>query len=173
MNRVMHRLDEDALAAVMDPARVAALAPMAGAGPDAELDDLARAAARTCRTPVGLITVLDAERQWNVGRHGTNLDVLPVGLSLCAHVVAGGTTVVPDLRLDERFATHPLVATAGGLRFYAGVPLRVAGVVAGALAVADVRPRSLSSPARNRLTTLAVTAAAALQARLAAAVAQG
>lgn len=161
----MHDLQRAALDAVVDPDRLAALAHMdaSGIADDPELDELARQAALSCRTPVGMVTLLDGNRQWNVGRHGTNLAALPVGLSMCAYVVAGGVTVVDDLRFDERFSGHPLVHAEDGLRFYAGVPVRVEGVIAGALAVADLRPRKLTSAGRNRLTALASSASAVLQ----------
>lgn len=163
----MYLLQPDALAAVADPDRLSVLDGLAldGATSDADLDAIARDAAHACRTPVGIVTVLDADRQWNVGRHGTSLPVVPVGLSMCAHVVATGPTVVGDLRFDERFAKHPLVVADEGLRFYAGVPVRVGGAVVGAVSVADLHPRSLGPTARNRLTALAVSAAAVLTSR--------
>lgn len=163
----MYRLHPHTLAAVADPDRLSVLADMAldGAASDDELDAVARAAAQACGTPVGMVTVLDHERQWNVGRFGTSLSVVPVGLSMCAHVIWAGTTVVNDLRFDERFSDHPLVATEAGLRFYAGVPVRVAGVVVGSVAVADLQPRTLGPTSRNRLAGLASSAAAMLQSR--------
>ena len=153
-----------ALDAVVDPGRLAAVGQMdtRTVADDVELDELAKQAALTCRTPVGMVTLLDANRQWNIGRHGTNLAALPIGLSMCAYVVAGGPTVVNDLRFDERFSRHPLVQADNGLRFYAGVPVQVEGVVAGALAVADVRPRNLTPAGRNRLTELARSASEVL-----------
>lgn len=163
----MYLLHPTALAAVADPERLSVLGCIAldAAVADADLDDIAREAAQACRTPVGMVTVLDADRQWNVGRFGTTLPVVPVGLSMCAHVVATGATVVGDLRFDDRFSGHPLVATAEGLRFYAGVPVRIAGAVVGSVSVADLRPRTLSPKASNRLTTLAVSASAVLTSR--------
>lgn len=161
----MHANQRAALDAVIDPDRLAALAHIDASdiADDPELDALAQQAAAACRTPVGMVTVLDGDRQWNVGRHGTNLAVLPIGLSMCAYVVAGGVSVINDLRFDERFNGHPLVQAADGLRFYAGVPVLAGGVVAGALAVADVRARNLTPRGRHRLLALASSASAVLQ----------
>lgn len=170
--RLMYHLEQHILTAVAEPERLAVLGGFAlgSAEADSRLDEIAREAAQACRTPVGIVTVLDADRQWNVGRHGTALAAMPVGISMCAHVIHAGTTVVSDLRFDERFADHPLVATDDGLRFYAGVPVRMAGVVIGSVSVADLQPRSLGPTARHRLAALASSAAAVLQSRHLAAV---
>ncbi|MGI8794045.1 MAG: GAF domain-containing protein [Acidimicrobiales bacterium] len=154
--------------AVLNPGRLAvvdawSLGEVVG---DVDLDAIAKRAARLCQTPVGLVTVLDSNRQWNVGRHGTTLDAVPVGLSLCAHVVAEGAMVVGDLRFDERFAEHPLVVAEDGLRFYAGAPVSVDGEIVGAVAVADLRPRTLGPNGRPKLIALAQEASAVLSLRM-------
>lgn len=154
--------------AIRDPERLSVLAAgaleaMVG---DQALDAIAHQAATLCRTPLGLVTVLDANRQWNVGRSGTTLAAVPVGMSLCAHVVAHGGIVAGDLRFDERFRDNPLVAAAAGLRFYAGMPVDAFGITVGAVAVADVRPRTLGPTARSRLIALAAQAGSLLTLRL-------
>lgn len=167
-HRVLTDIEQAVHDAVRDPERLAVLASgaleaMVG---DPGLDAIARQAANLCRTPLGLVTVLDANRQWNVGRSGTTLEAVPVGMSLCAHVVADGAVVVGDLRFDDRFRDNPLVAAEAGLRFYAGMPIRLFGLVVGAVAVADVRPRALGPTARSRLTELTLQAGSLLALRL-------
>jgi PAS domain S-box-containing protein len=63
---------------------------------------------------------------------------------LCEAVLRRGRTlVVPDLRADERFAGHPLVAKPRGPRFYAGTPvLDLDGTPLGTLCVMGGEPRA-------------------------------
>lgn len=68
----------------------------------------------------------------------------PRETSLCGHVVAAHETmVVADIHRDPRFAANP-VLQAAGIRFYAGVPLRMGEHVIGALAIMDTEPRVLT-----------------------------
>ena len=63
--------------------------------------------------------------------------------------------VVPDLRLDPRFASHEIV-TEQGFLFYAGYPLRIRGHIVGTLCLLDdQRARSPESD-RGRLDDLAL-----------------
>jgi predicted PurR-regulated permease PerM/GAF domain-containing protein len=79
----------------------------------------------------------------------------PRETSLCGHVVAAHETmVVADIHRDPRFAANP-VLQAAGIRFYAGVPLRIDGQVIGALAIMDTEPRELSERETELLETMA------------------
>jgi GAF domain-containing protein len=54
--------------------------------------------------------------------------------------------VVEDAARNGRFAENPLVAGPGGVRFYAGAPLKTpAGARIGALSVMDTAPRVLAA----------------------------
>ena len=60
--------------------------------------------------------------------------------------------VVPDARLDPRFADNPQVANAPYVRFYAGHPLVLSdGYCVGTLCVVDTRPRDLDPTAMEQL----------------------
>ncbi|WP_176256751.1 PAS domain S-box protein [Derxia lacustris] len=136
--------------------------------PEAEFDALVRAAALACQVPISLISLIDAGRQWfkaNLGLPGvreTSRD-----LAFCAHAVLGDELFeVPDARLDARFAGNPLVTGAPHIRFYAGMPLRLAdGSRIGTLCVIDRAPRQLDATQRELLRCLARAAALALAAR--------
>jgi CheY-like chemotaxis protein len=65
--------------------------------------------------------------------------------SLCGYSILdkSGLFVVNDMRLDERFKSHPFVACEDGLTFYAGAALASPeGYNLGALAIADRKPKS-------------------------------
>ena len=122
-----------------------------------EHDRLVRLAAHLCDAPLAAITLLDADRLVPLSWHGTPLVESADGGSFCEHAVgqATGTMLVSDTRLDERFAAHPLVTGAPGLRFCAAVPLLSAdGEALGVLSVMDVKPRTLSDHQLSGLATL-------------------
>ena len=94
----------------------------------------------------------------------------PRDQAFCAHAVLSEQLLeVPDALQDPRFADNPLVCGAPGIRFYAGMPLRLDnGARVGTLCVIDRQPRRLQAAQREVLQQLAVAAAHALQARSAA-----
>ena len=116
---------------------------------EAEFDALVQAASTVCGTPISLVSLVDAERQWfkaNVGLPGAWQT--PRELAFCAHAVLGTSLFeVPDAREDERFFDNPLVAGDPNIRFYAGVPLRLTGgEQVGTLCVIDREPRRAERP---------------------------
>ncbi|MDP4302269.1 putative bifunctional diguanylate cyclase/phosphodiesterase [Leptothrix discophora] len=137
---------------------------------DAEpaFDALVEAAMAALRMPVAMVSLVDADRQWFKARRGIAMQETARDIALCAHVVdQGRPLVVPDTRLDERFFDNPLVTGEPGIRFYAGVPLRLAdGSCVGALCVIDRVPRQLDETALPVLDRLAVAVVHALEARL-------
>jgi signal transduction histidine kinase len=132
-----------------------------------EFDDLARLAAKLCDAPVGLVSLVDAERQWFKARHGTELTGTARDYrSFCANAILCRETLqVADATLDPRFADSPLVQ-AEGVRFYVGVPLRNREDLAlGTLCVLDRRPRVLTPPQLEGLQTIARQVMAQLELR--------
>jgi diguanylate cyclase (GGDEF)-like protein/PAS domain S-box-containing protein len=135
-----------------------------------EFDALVRAAAHICGTPISLVSVVDAHRQWfkaNLGLPG--VQETPRDLAFCSHAILEEELfLVPDALQDARFAGNPLVVGAPGIRFYAGAPIRLKGGAAiGTLCVIDRQPRQLEASQRDALTCLAQAAARALEGRLA------
>ena len=135
--------------------------------PEGGLDDLTRIAAYVCQTPIALLTLIDAQRQWFKSRIGLSLSETPRPLSFGAHVLhATDLYVVEDTRRDDRFADHPLVAGDPFIRFYAGAPLRTTdGYVIGALEVADTVPRQLTAEQLDALRVLGRQVMAQLELR--------
>ncbi|HRJ72851.1 MAG TPA: PAS domain-containing protein [Terrimicrobiaceae bacterium] len=124
--------------------------------PEASFDDFTRMASQICGTPVSLISLLDAGRQWFKSTHGVEISETPIELSFCAHAVAAGELLeVPDARNDVRFRENPLVTGFPHVRFYAGAPLVTPeGVGIGSLCVIDTEPRRLTPEQRNALASL-------------------
>jgi diguanylate cyclase (GGDEF)-like protein/PAS domain S-box-containing protein len=85
--------------------------------------------------PIALLSVVEAERQWFLGRTGTELMETPVGDSFCAVCIQSETPMlIQDARADPRLAGNPLVAGAPFIRSYLGVPIRSdEGLLLGAL----------------------------------------
>lgn len=114
--------------------------------PEPEFDDIARIAASVCATPVALVTLIDGTRQWFKARVGIEVRETPRNVSFCAHALGDGEPlVISDARVDARFADNPFVLDSPGVRFYAGIPIRLdAGSAVGTLCVLDYVPRELS-----------------------------
>lgn len=133
--------------------------------PEPLFDSLARMASETCGTPIALLSLVDAERQWfkaNVGLDGVS--ETPRDLAFCAHaILQGGLMEVRDAQQDPRFARNPLVTSAPDIRFYVGAPLSLpGGERMGTLCVIDHRPRQLTSEQARTLLQLAELATQAL-----------
>lgn len=116
-----------------------------------------RLAARLLNTPIAAISLVDEDRQWFLARTGLALSQTPREDAFCAHTICGHSAfVVEDATADPRFHRNPLVLADGGIRFYAGVPLRLDdGNGLGALCVIDSKPRALSESDEAALTELA------------------
>jgi EAL domain-containing protein (putative c-di-GMP-specific phosphodiesterase class I) len=142
-------------------------------GPDAAFDAITAAAARTLGAPAAVIGLVDEHRQWFKAASGlaefTGYPVreTPLDVSFCAHVVAAERpVVVPDARLDPRFAENPLVTGTEDLRSYAGAPITGRdGLPLGALCVLDHRPRHYDDSSVRALADLAGAVAELLELR--------
>ena len=129
-----------------------------GPGSTPRLDRIARLAAQICDTPIGLVSIVEEERQSFVGRFGLDVCDTDREYSFCAHAMLGQQAmIVGDALADDRFRDNPLVTGAPGIRFYAGHPLvSPEGIPLGALCVIDQYPRKgLSSDQTEALETLA------------------
>lgn len=135
-------------------------------GPEQVFDDLAQMASALCRTPIGLLSLIDSERQWFKARIGIPETECARDVSFCAHaILQSDLFLVPDALKDPRFASNPLVVNEPKIRFYAGIPLFTAdGAHAlGTLCVLDFEPRELSGEQMNALHALARQAEALLE----------
>ncbi len=136
-------------------------------GAEAEFDDLARLAAAIVGTPVSLVSLVDADRQWFKANVGFNLPETPRDAALCAHtILERDLLVVPDASADPRFADSPLVTSGPNIRFYAGAPLVTPeGHAMGSLCVIDTVPRQLTAGQADALRVLGRQAVSLLRLR--------
>ena len=130
-------------------------------------DELARLAAFVVGTPIAMVTLIDADRQWFKARVGLQLPHTPREQAFCAHAILHDEVmVVNDASTDERFHDNPLVTGDPSIRFYAGAPLVDAeGLPFGTLCVIDREPRELPAPQRAALESLAKLTMAHIQMR--------
>jgi two-component system, sensor histidine kinase len=130
-----------------------------------EFDELTELAATICDTPIALLTLIDADRQWFKARLGLDLPETGRDIAFCAHTVAQRRPLeIDDAARDERFRDNPLVRNDPHIRSYMGVPLMPDGVHAvGTLCVIDRAPRNLTPKQQHGLNVLARQAAALLR----------
>lgn len=129
--------------------------------PTRELQSVAELAAALCGVPIAQVNFLGRHDQQLLVAHGMTTLARRIDDSLCATVRdEPGTVVVPDLRLDPRFASNPYVdGTLLAARFYASHPLRTpAGVIVGRLCVIDLVAREEHEVDLSRIGSLAAVA---------------
>lgn len=128
---------------------------------DPVFDRIVRLAGAVAETETAFMALVAEDRQWFKAVQGRMPDHTPRDWSLCRLTILEDTLLeVRDARADPRFADSPLVAAPGGIRFYAGAPLRVADGRAGhqaigTLCVTAPEPRALSRRQRGGLLDLA------------------
>jgi PAS domain S-box-containing protein len=125
--------------------------------PEKEYDDITRLAAEICQTPIALISLVDANRQWIKSRFGLELEETDREVSFCAHAIKDEHIFeVADATADTSFANNPLVTGAPYIRYYAGAPLITSeGYRLGTLCVINSTPHKLGENQKRSLQILA------------------
>lgn len=161
-----------ALAAALPANEAARLAALRGYGVldtpvEAAFDDIVRIAAQVCGTPIAVVNLIDAGRQWFKAEIGLGVRETPLDTSICAHaILQPGLFEVPDLAEDPRFNCNPLVTGEPRLRFYAGALLQTPdGLPLGTVCALDIRPRRLDDEQKATLQALARQTMAQLELR--------
>ncbi len=121
---------------------------------------ITRLAKRLLRTSISAISLVESDFQWFKSIQGLNVSETSRAVSFCGHTILGNESmVIPDARIDPRFAENPLVTGSPNIVFYAGHPIRSQeGSNIATLCVIDHAPRELDSEELQVLQDLAALA---------------
>ncbi len=128
--------------------------------PEEKFDRMTDKVARIFDVPIALITIIDRDQQLIKAGAGLPEDIakrrtIPRAESICGHIIASDQALtVEDIARDRRFANNAMLRDRG-LRFYAGVPLRVNEHAIGSLCILDIKPRRLSDREQRLLEIMA------------------
>lgn len=131
---------------------------LVGEPSEPDLQGLVELAATICGVPTAVINIIDDRMQHQIAAVGIQAASCAREDSMCAAVISTpGRVVVPDARLDERFAQSGFVTgEIANVRFYASSPLITpAGVAIGTLCVFDDVVGELSDASSHALDLLA------------------
>ncbi len=94
--------------------------------------------------PIALLSVVEQDRQWFLGRTGTDLLETAIEDSFCAYcVMSEGPLLIEDARTEPSLSGNQLVTGAPFIRSYVGIPIRSDdGVLLGALCAISPEPRA-------------------------------
>ena len=111
---------------------------------DEGFDRIVRLIKEVFTIDIGLVSLIDAHRQWYKACSGLSADEVPREDTFCRYVVdCEEPIIVQDATKDLRFAQHPAVTGSDHVRFYAGVPLKTkSGHTIGTVCAIDRSPRS-------------------------------
>ena len=126
--------------------------------PEQAYDDLTLLASQVCGTPVALVSLVDANRQWFKSKVGFASSEVAREGAFCTHAIQDPHRLfeIEDAQTDPRFAESTLVRDTPNIRFYAGAPIvNERGEALGTVCVIDVQPRRLNDAQRACLTALA------------------
>ena len=114
--------------------------------PEERFDRVTRLAKQLFSTPIALVSLVDADRQWFKSRQGLDAEETSRDISFCGHAILDDKImVVNDAETDQRFCDNPLVCGDPGIRFYAGYPLAAPdGSRVGTLCIIDDKPKEIS-----------------------------
>ncbi|MEV6299598.1 SpoIIE family protein phosphatase [Actinoplanes sp. NPDC051861] len=131
-----------------DPPRLRSVRRIVGGPvPDEAFDRLAMLVRMLVDAPMGVVCLVDEEKQHFAGQVGlpdqlAAVREMPLTRSFSRHVVVSGELLaIADVRTDPRMRDNPAIEEVGAIA-YVGAPIRDAdGLVVGALCAVDQEPR--------------------------------
>lgn len=151
---------------ITDPRRLAALrrAGLLDSPPEQVFDRLAQAAAEIMGSPIGLVSLVDEDRQFFKSSTASSGPFrpeheTPLYFSLCRYAVGSREPLIlRDARTHPEFREHPVVRAE--VAAYAGFPILLEdGQAIGVVCVLDTQPRAWSEEQVSMLSHLAQDAA--------------
>jgi LytTr DNA-binding domain len=126
--------------------------------PEEAFNNLVRLASYICGTPMAMVSLIDADRQWIKAKAGpVSVDTCPREFTFCQYAMLADDVVeIRDPQLNPLFKDFPAVVADPGVRFYAGAPLVTPqGMPLGTICTIDTEPRTLTEQQRDGLRILA------------------
>jgi len=125
--------------------------------PEERFDRITRIATQLFGMPISTVTMVDDRREWFKSVKGLPDKEGERAVSFCGHaMLEDDMLVIPDAKLDERFADNPMVVGKPFIRSYAGVPLKsIDGQSVGAFCVKGHEPRVFTEAEKDILRGLA------------------
>ena len=138
--------------------------------PDGSFDRITAIAARRCKVPISIISIVDHDRIWFKSHHGVPVEQIGRDPGLCASaILSPDPHILENAGTDPRSLANPLVAGEFGLRFYAGIPLRTSdGYNLGTLCIIDKEARQTHQDEIDELKDLASVVMDQMELRLSA-----
>jgi len=130
-------------------------------------DRIARLIKLTLDVEIGLVSLMDAHRQWYKAIEGGGGTEVPLDVAFCRHMLKDGRAfVVPDATTDVRFKDNPYVTGAAHVRSYAGAPLLTSeGFTIGSICAIGSTARDFSPREQAILAELAALAMSEIELR--------
>lgn len=141
-------------------------------GQEEAFDRISRLIRLTLNVDIGLVSLMDAHRQWFKSIEGLEGTEVPLDIAFCRYMLDNDQPfTVADAALDPRFADNPFVTGPANVRSYAGVPLRTAdGFTIGSVCAVGSTARDFTAREQDILAELAAIAMDQIELRQIAAV---
>lgn len=121
--------------------------------PSQRFDKITNLVSDIFETPIALVSLIDAERQWFLSNCGMDVSETSRDVAFCAHAIhEDEIMVVEDVGNHDIFKDNPLVTGDPFIQFYAGAVIRDDNQLPlGTLCIIDTKPRKFNNKAQRQL----------------------